>query len=450
MFFYYRFVNLKDNEMLANQPAPRENIDHQTFLKTELGCDVCPEYFQSPAQLILHQKTHTGQIPSICNFCLKSFALKENLAGHKCQRMPSEAELARLKSQLRRCEKCDKVTSACVKHECSGMSAAAATYTCKVCRKSYTNEKHLKLHMRSHSGLKPFSCQFCSKTFAYQHVLKLHQVQHYSSRVYQCTLCHTTFPSKKDMETHIMSHDEEGDGHMPHPYHHQRHPARPSSTGSASASSCTDRSSSPGGVRRYPGGAAGSISRRSVLDMCASEIAKCSPADLMLPSINSIYSDDDVKSLPQIIRPSAKVSVVRQNPIFPITDSLMARLMREDKENFGHLPAVKVPSLAELLAGAAKRQTEQQPPQPMAVDESQEEPMDLSKSTDDDATVSVQEESQTKVEVEEAKPCTSPAPPTKPTFSSMDQRSLPPNKRRLASMDANRGSVIQFALKNEN
>lgn len=429
--------------MLANQPAPRENIDHQTFLKTELGCDVCPEYFQSPAQLILHQKTHTGQIPSICNFCLKSFALKENLAGHKCQRMPSEAELARLKSQLRRCEKCDKVTSNCVKHECSGMSAT--TFTCKVCRKSYTNEKHLKLHMRSHSGLKPFSCQFCSKTFAYQHVLKLHQVQHYSSRVYQCTLCQTTFPSKKDMETHIMSHDEEGDGHIPHPYH-QRMPARPSSTGSASASSCTDRSSSPGGVRRYPG-AAGSISRRSVIDMCASEIAKCSPADLMLPSINSIYSDDDVKSLPQIIRPSTKVSVVRQNPIFPITDSLMARLMREDKDNFGHLPAVKVPSLTELLAGASKRQTEQQP---MAVDESQEEPMDLSKSTDnhDDATVSVQE-SQNMVEVDEATPCTIPAP-TISTFSSMEKTSLPPIKRRLASMDPNRGSVIQFALKNEN
>lgn len=453
-----RFVNLKDNAMLANQPAPRETIDHQTFLKIELGCDVCPEYFPSPAQLILHQKTHTGQIPSICNFCLKSFALKENHAGHKCQRMPSEADLARLKSQLRRCEKCDKVTSSCVKHECSGQAAglyhAANTFTCKVCRKSYTDEKHLKMHMRSHSGLKPFNCQFCNKSFAYQHVLKLHQVQHYSSRVYQCTLCQTTFPSKKDMETHIMTHDDCDDVVRPHPYQ-RLPPARPSSTGSASASSCTDSSSSPAGFRRYPGGAAGSISRRSVLDMCASEIAKCSPAELMLPSINSIYSDDDVKSLPKIIRPSSKVSVVRQNPIFPITDDLMARLMREDKENFGHLQAVKVPSLSELLAGASKRQTKRQ--QPMDVVESQEEPMDLSNSIDnhDDAADNVQA-SPCEVEVDAAKPSSTelkisaPLNSTKSTFLNMDKTSLPPIKRRLAYMDANRGSVIQFALKNEN
>ena len=441
--------------MLANQPAPRDTIDHQTFLKIELGCDVCPEYFPSPAQLILHQKTHTGQIPSICNFCLKSFALKENLAGHKCQRMPSEADLARLKSQLRRCEKCDKVASSCVKHECSGQIAGLNTaniFNCKVCHKSYTVEKHLKMHMRSHSGLKPFSCQFCNKSFAYQHVLKLHQVQHYSSRVYQCTLCQTTFPSKKDMETHIMTHDDCDDAVNPHPY--QRLPARPSSTGSASASSCTDSSSSPAGFRRYPG-AAGSISRRSVLDMCASEIAKCSPADLLLPSINSIYSDDDVKSLPKISRPSSKVSVVRQNPIFPITDDLMARLMHEDKENFGHLQAVKVPSLSELLAGASKRQNEKQ--QPMAVVESQEEPMDLSKSIDyhDDAAVNVQI-SPCKVEGDEAKPSTpefkvsAPLNPTRSTYLNMEKTSLPPTKRRLAFMDANRGSVIQFALKNEN
>lgn len=418
-----RFLNLKDTEVTME---PSSNPNHQAICKSELGCDVCPEFFMSTAQLILHQKTHTGQIPSICNFCLKSFALKENLVGHKCSKQQSIAPQA----IYRRCEKCRKVISSAdiVRHQClteeQQDTNSPALLSCKVCRKSYTNEKHLKLHMRCHSSQKPFSCQFCNKSFAYQHVLKLHQVQHYSSRVYQCSLCRITFPSKKDMETHIMKHDTMNNGFI------QEH--RPSSTGSASASSCTERSNSPAAtrLRHMPFGS----SKHCVLDMSAADLTKCSTADLILPSINSIYSDEDVKSMPQFPRSSPKISVVKHNPVFPITDSLIERLVSEDRKKFGHLKAVHVPSLNELVAGCNNRSSNKN-----STTESQEEPMDLSKSPEPTFTPSEVSENEVR----------SPSPSVSSTFSSMEMTSLPPNKRRLASKDSNRFSVIQFALKNE-
>jgi len=409
-----RFLNLKDTEVSME---PTNTSDHKTFCKLELGCDVCPEFFMSTAQLILHQKTHTGKIPSICNICLKSFALKENLASHICNKQTSAAPSIHFK----RCEKCLKVISSAdiVRHQCLPeqqqgtnltQDASPTVLTCKVCRKSYTNEKHLKLHMRCHSSLKPFSCQFCNKSFAYQHVLKLHQVKHYSSRVYQCSICNITFPSKKDMETHIMRHETTI----------EKLEQRPSSTGSASASSCTERSNSPAATRlRMPFG-----SFRSVHDMSDHDLTKCSPADLILPSINSIYSDEDIKSLPEIARSSPKISVVKRSPIFPITDSLIAQLVCEDREKFGHLNTVHVPSLNDLVASCR--------PSSNPTAESQNEPMDLSKSPEPTFEDDVR------------------PPSVSSTFSSMEKTSLPPNKRRLASKDSNRGSVIQFALKSKN
>jgi len=413
-----RFLDLKD--LPDGDAAVSKPVD-AAFLKIDLGCDICPQYFMSPAQLILHQKTHTGQIPYICHQCFKSFCRQDNLENHKC----NNRDVQNILPSVMKCHACQVSASECTLHSASNAALHSRQISCRVCHKNFTCAKKLKMHMRTHAALKPFNCKFCDKSFLHSHVLKMHQVQHYSAKVYQCTLCKVTYPTKKELESHIINHDTDVNIQI-----------RPSSTGSYSSVSGSNRSSSPLRASNPP-------QYRSAVDKLkgVSDFRKCSAADLMLPSINSIYSDQDMESLPSFTSSiiSGTSGRVSQNPVFPISDSLISRLMVEDKLQFGHLPAVRVPTIIYPRSSS---------PVPDTCASSQEEqPMDLSKSSSelpaaDD--ISVPEDSTS------VKPSVTPTTTmSSSTFSSMKNASLPPRKRRFASSGSSRGSVIQFALKNE-
>ena len=54
--------------------------------------------------------------------------------------------------------------------------------SCPFCNKVFGSVRDLNLHIRSHTGEKPYKCQYCGQTFslkrsAEKHVLKQHQVQ---------------------------------------------------------------------------------------------------------------------------------------------------------------------------------------------------------------------------------------------------------------------------------
>lgn len=77
---------------------------------------------------------------------------------------------------------------------------------CDICGKTLPKLYSLRIHMLSHTGVRPHSCKVCGKTFAHKHNLKMHKALHDVTKHFQCEYCKKSFVSKRNMEEHTSIH----------------------------------------------------------------------------------------------------------------------------------------------------------------------------------------------------------------------------------------------------
>ncbi|KAK7475734.1 hypothetical protein BaRGS_00033006, partial [Batillaria attramentaria] len=139
-------------------------------------CQKCAEVFRYQAALAEHIETHITEKGCICRKCGKELASAGYMERHK--------------------KTCGVKTS---------------KFSCPQCEELFRTIRGLRLHLQSHSGVKPFTCELCGISFKAQQYLQCHKKQiHSSDRPFLCSQCPKAFAFKHRLNAHMKEHTSAG------------------------------------------------------------------------------------------------------------------------------------------------------------------------------------------------------------------------------------------------
>lgn len=178
-------------------------------------CDICGRAFYSKGLVKQHKLSHSGVKPYKCEVCGAAFNRLGNLNQHKKKHV-QDGTLEHLRSNLTHmCVICGKMMKSelTLKYHLAKHTGEKKPFDCEVCGKRFVAVDPYRVHMRIHTGERPYECNLCEKTFRSAFTLKQHSALHKDEFPYPCTFCDRRFKRLQSLIVHKRTHT----GEKPHP-----------------------------------------------------------------------------------------------------------------------------------------------------------------------------------------------------------------------------------------
>lgn len=185
--------------------APRRR--HGSAKTEDNRCKECNRSFSRYNHLLRHMLTHSDEKPHICNFCSKGFSRSDHLQKH-IQSIHCEKNF--------KCDQCDSAYGRkdhLLRHietrHNKNPAAPKPQFECDMCEKKFTTKTYLARHKLLHTD-RLYACKHCSETFAEKEQMKEHQKKEHSQpRNFLCSICGDSFQRNEYLKIHMRRHTGE-------------------------------------------------------------------------------------------------------------------------------------------------------------------------------------------------------------------------------------------------
>ncbi|XP_072941167.1 uncharacterized protein [Epargyreus clarus] len=162
--------DVKDENSLKDESPSRDGSDDEyfpdnTWVQTKeedlppidadpLTCRVCSKKISTASYMKIHMRTHTGERPFKCYICDSGFITSSKMHRHVLTHATvHNGEYIRLWPKI-------------------------PNLPCRVCSKKISTASYMKIHMRTHTGERPFKCYICDSGFITSSKMHRHVLTH--------------------------------------------------------------------------------------------------------------------------------------------------------------------------------------------------------------------------------------------------------------------------------